>query len=95
MRLETYGIGGCIPRRRNRLSLALPQSLALVCAGFGKSVACPRKKLAATSDIDWTYLGQVERGRRNLSLHNILRVARTLGVDAGKLMHGLQEFAGD
>lgn len=54
-----------------------------------------QEKLVATSDIDWTYLGQVERGRRNLSLHNILRVARTLDVDAGELMHGLQEFAGD
>jgi len=54
-----------------------------------------QEKLAATSDIHWTYLGQVERGRRNLSLHNILRIARTLGVDAGELMRGLQDFDGD
>lgn len=54
-----------------------------------------QEKLAATSDIHWTYLGQVERGHRNLPLHNILRIARTLDVDAGELMHGLQEFEGD
>ena len=54
-----------------------------------------QEKLAATSDIHWTYLGQVERGRRNLSLHNILRIARPLGVAAGELMRGLQDFDGD
>lgn len=39
--------------------------------------------------VHWTYLGQVERGRRNVTLLNILKIAYGLGVDAGELVSGL------
>ncbi len=39
--------------------------------------------------LHWTYLGQVERGRRNLTLHNILKIADGLAVDPGELVRGL------
>jgi transcriptional regulator with XRE-family HTH domain len=45
--------------------------------------------LAAKCGIHWTFLGQVERGRRNLNLHNLLKIARGLGVDPGELVQGL------
>nr|RLV48368.1 XRE family transcriptional regulator [Nocardioides mangrovicus] len=45
--------------------------------------------LAAVSDLHWTYVGQVERGQRNLSLHNILRLAAVLEVDPADLVSGL------
>jgi hypothetical protein len=35
-------------------------------------------------------VGQVERGRRNLSLHNILKLAAGLHMDPGELVRGLQ-----
>jgi transcriptional regulator with XRE-family HTH domain len=35
-------------------------------------------------------VGQVERGRRNLSLHNILKIAAGLQVDPGDLVRGLK-----
>ncbi|WP_425488976.1 helix-turn-helix domain-containing protein [Mycobacterium vicinigordonae] len=43
--------------------------------------------------VHWTYLGQVERGRRNLSLHNILKIAQGLQIDAGELVSGLPVLA--
>lgn len=48
------------------------------------------EQLAADSDVHWSFLGQVERGRRNLTLHNILKVAAALSIDPGKLVEGLQ-----
>lgn len=49
-----------------------------------------QEALADRSSLHWTFLGQVERGQRNLSLHNILRVAEALDMDAGALMTGLR-----
>ncbi|ETZ91457.1 helix-turn-helix family protein [Mycobacteroides abscessus MAB_030201_1061] len=36
--------------------------------------------------LHWTYLGQVERGRRNITLNNIVKIAAGLGVDPGELV---------
>jgi transcriptional regulator with XRE-family HTH domain len=49
-----------------------------------------QEALAEHSGIHWTFLGQVERGRRNLSLHNLLKIAAGLSVDPADLVRGLQ-----
>lgn len=48
-----------------------------------------QEKLAERSGLHPTYIGGIERGERNLSLANILKVARGLGLDAGDLMRDL------
>jgi transcriptional regulator with XRE-family HTH domain len=45
--------------------------------------------LADASGLHWTYVGQVERGQRNLTLRTLLQLAAGLGVDAGSLVKGL------
>ena len=66
-----------------------------MCAGFGKSAACPRKSwLPPATSIGRTSV-KSSADTATSSLHNVLRIARTLGVDAGELMHGLQDFDGD
>ena len=64
---------------------------------FGARVRARRRELglsqealAEGSELHWTFIGQVERGQRNLSLHNILRIAQALGVDPGELVRGLR-----
>jgi transcriptional regulator with XRE-family HTH domain len=57
---------------------------------LGKS----QEKLAADSGLHWTFVGQVERGQRNLSLHNILKLAELLEIDPSELVRGLQAPAG-
>jgi transcriptional regulator with XRE-family HTH domain len=47
--------------------------------------------LADRSGVHWTFVGQVERGERNLSLQNLLKLAAGLGVDPGELVQGLVE----
>ena len=49
-----------------------------------------QEKLAERTTLHWSYIGQVERGQRNLSLHNILRIAHALDTDAGGLVSGLE-----
>lgn len=49
-----------------------------------------QEALADRCSIHWTFLGQVERGRRNLSLHNLLKIAGGLGVDPSELVRGLK-----
>ncbi|WP_245633182.1 helix-turn-helix domain-containing protein [Luteipulveratus mongoliensis] len=65
-------------------------------AEFGARVRARRHELglsqealADRGELHWTFVGQVERGQRNLSLHNILKIAAALGVDPGELVSGL------
>lgn len=49
-----------------------------------------QESLAEGTALHWSYLGQVERGQANLTLHNILKIAEVLGVDPGDLVSGLR-----
>ena len=42
--------------------------------------------LADAAGLDRTYIGSVERGERNLSLVNIVRIARTLQIPPTDLL---------
>jgi transcriptional regulator with XRE-family HTH domain len=48
-----------------------------------------QEALAAECELHWTFVGQVERGRRNLNLHNLLKLASGLGIDPAELVTGL------
>lgn len=63
---------------------------------FGRRVRARRQQLglsqealAERADLHWTYVGQVERGRRNLTLHNLLKLARGLNTEPATLVDGL------
>lgn len=48
------------------------------------------EELAEEAGMHWTYIGSMERGERNVSLVNIVRIARALGVGPEELMRGLR-----
>lgn len=48
-----------------------------------------QEQLAVASGLHWIFAVQVDRGCRNLSPHNILRLAAGLDIDPAKLMKGL------
>jgi transcriptional regulator with XRE-family HTH domain len=75
----------------------MPEPLSQATKVFGERVRDRRHILGLSQEaladqigIHWTFLGQVERGQRNLNLHNLLKVARGLGVDPAELVQGLQ-----
>lgn len=62
-------------------------------SAFGNQVRALRKKqsisqeeLALKCELDRSYIGQVERGERNISLENIYRIAVGLRVPARELL---------
>jgi transcriptional regulator with XRE-family HTH domain len=48
-----------------------------------------QEALADQTGVHWTFLGQVERGQRNINLHNLLKVAAGLEIDPAELVRGL------
>ncbi len=71
-------------------------SEAKILRQFGANLRMEREKvgisqetLADTAHLDRTYVGSVERGERNVSLINIVKLARALGIQAGQLFKTL------
>lgn len=56
------------------------------------SVDISQEELAHRSGLDRSYVGQVERGERNLTLENIYRLAEGLGVPAARLVVELNDL---
>jgi transcriptional regulator with XRE-family HTH domain len=55
-----------------------------------QALGLSQEALAHESEVHWTFLGQVERGQRNLNLHNLLKLATGLGIDPAELVKGLK-----
>lgn len=67
---------------------------------FGRRVVARRHELGLSQEkaaevigLHWTYLGQVERGRRNITLNNIVKIAAGLDIDPGELVKELPRDA--
>ncbi len=50
-----------------------------------------QEKLADLASIHRTYIGDVERGARNISLVNMTRVARALGLPLSRLIQDMEQ----
>lgn len=75
----------------------MPEPISAAARTLGERVRARRQSLhlsqealADRSDLHWTFVGQVERGQRNLNLHNLLKFAAGLDVDPGELVRGLR-----
>jgi transcriptional regulator with XRE-family HTH domain len=63
---------------------------------FGARVRARRAELhlsqeqfADVAGIHWSYVGQIERGQRNLTLRLILKIAVGLQIDPAELVKGM------
>lgn len=68
----------------------------IVLLNFGRKVHSIRtsqnisqEKLAEMSDLDRTYISSVERGQRNISILNIIKISSALGIDASSLLENI------
>jgi transcriptional regulator with XRE-family HTH domain len=53
------------------------------------ALALSQEELADRAGLHRTYVGAVERGERNVSIDNILAIARALGVSGSELLRGV------
>lgn len=49
------------------------------------AAAFSREELAARAEVDWTYLGAIERGKRNPTVALLARLAAALSVSPSEL----------
>lgn len=68
-----------------------------VAKAFGQRLKARREelglsqmKLAEVTRIHFTYISDAERGLRNVSLANIVKLAEGLDLDPGQLVEGLR-----
>jgi transcriptional regulator with XRE-family HTH domain len=57
---------------------------------FRTEAKISQEDLAELADLHRNYVSQIECGRRNLSLLNILKLARALKVPASKLIENIR-----
>ena len=74
----------------------------LVLARLGRNVRALREhrgisqeRLALEAHLDRTYISQVERGTRNISLINLCRLAYVLKVPPSALLEGIEWVSND
>lgn len=75
----------------------MPEPLSEATRLLGERIRAHRARLGISQEgladrcgVHWTFLGQVERGQRNLSLHNLLKLADGLEVDPCELVRELR-----
>ena len=53
---------------------------------FRERLGLSQESLAEKADLHWTYVSGVERGRYNISLASLVRLAKALGREPYKLL---------
>ena len=54
-----------------------------------EKVEMSQKDLAYSSDLDRSYIASVENGKRNISIINIEKIAKSLGISISELFKGI------
>jgi transcriptional regulator with XRE-family HTH domain len=75
--------------RPERINSPQTQELGRRLRVFREAKGVSQEQLAFETGVNRTYIGNLERGRINPTLYNIMRVAEAVGVDPGELVKGL------
>jgi transcriptional regulator with XRE-family HTH domain len=67
----------------------IPRRFGLRVRSLRKQRGLSQERLAELADLHFTYVSSVERGKRNISLINIVRLARALKVSPALLFQDI------
>ncbi len=70
-----------------RPSLARRKGTLLI--GINLGAHSPKEEFADVSGLHRTYIGQIERGEKNISFGNLVKISAVLGVTASELLSAL------
>jgi transcriptional regulator with XRE-family HTH domain len=71
---------------KHHLLVSFGENLRSHRTGIGIS----QEELAHRAGLDRSYVGGVERGERNISLINLVKLAHSLGLTASELLQGTE-----
>ncbi len=66
---------------------ALRQNLGTRIRVLRKARSWTQEELASRAEVDYKWLGSVERGERNVTINNVEKIARALSVDPVQLFY--------
>lgn len=82
MAKQSKASGSKSPKGKDPELVAFGKQLAKLRAEAGLT----QESLAHAAGLHWTYVGQIERGERNLTYKNMLRLARGLKMEPADLL---------
>jgi len=60
-------------------------ALGAVVRGQRKALDLSQEELADEASIDRSHMGKIERGERNVTVLNMIRIAKALGTDVSEI----------
>lgn len=57
-----------------------------------KSKGFSQEGFACAAEMDRSYYGAIERGENNVAALNLIKIAKTLGVEVGDLFQPIKEY---
>lgn len=67
-----------------------PVTVGIAIKRLRESLGISQEELAELCNLHRTYIGSVERGERNISLNNIVKIAKALSVTPSKLLEDIK-----
>lgn len=77
-------------RREERIKLAFGMAVR----GFRANARLSQEQLAAKAGLNRTYVGDVERGERNIAIANMQKLAKALGVQLSDVVRWMEKHLG-
>ena len=74
------------PHRNNLSPVKVLVSLGKKVRSLRRSQELSQEELAENADLDRTYISGIERGKRNVSIINLAKIATALGVTVSELV---------
>jgi transcriptional regulator with XRE-family HTH domain len=75
----------------NRRSNDVKAAFGAAMRKFRLKAGLSQEKLAELADIHRTYVGDVERGTRNIALENMRRISDALGMQLSELIREMEK----